>query len=501
MVYPFETAAFNNKIGDISMPVSTRFGYHILKTNDKRPARGEVHVAHIMCIVPQGSPDSLWIKADKKINSLYSKLKEGADFAKTAQESSEDVGSSKNGGELPWFGTGRMVPEFEQAAFKLQNPGDYSAPVKTSYGWHLIKLLEKRSIPEFETVKSDLKNKITRDERAEAGSTSFVNKIKAAYGFTENKELLNQFYVSENNTTIAKTPAEKSKKQTVDPKTKKTISLSAENATKKILNLNIDDNTARKVLFSFANTNYTVAGFKDYLKTIVPWDSAKSAENYINDAYQQYTKKTLLAFENSQLESKYADFKNLIQEYHDGILLFNLSDSLIWSKASKDTAGLEAFYGAQKNQYMWPERLEASVVTCKTMDLAQKAIKNVKKIKTREKIQNQLVSLACDTIVGLDCISLEYNRFSRGENPAIDSIAWEKGITKPFTKNGKIQFVVIYNKLAPMPKSLDESRGLIIADYQTYLDNQWVSQLRKKYPIFIDSEILNQLKNKYAGKN
>jgi peptidyl-prolyl cis-trans isomerase SurA len=468
MVYPFEVAAYNTKIGEISMPVRTRFGYHLLKVNDKRPARGEVHVAHIMFMVPQGSPDSLWMKAEKKIKEIQKKIKEGADFSKLATEYSEDRGSARNGGELPWFGSGRMIPEFEDAAFHLQYPGDVSQPLRTFYGWHIIKLLEKRTIPEFETIKADLKNKITRDERVDAGLNSFANQLKEQYHFKEHKELLQHL-----------------------------TSKPYHNTTK----WNVDEKIASQELFSFTDHAYTLHDFIRQLDFLPPPDTSIFPDSYINNAYSQYIKNMLIGYENNQLELKYPEFKNLIQEYHDGILLFNLSDSMVWSKASKDSIGLKEFYTQHASQYMWPTRLEATLVKCKTPEIAQRALKVSQSLKKHDEIKSKLISSICDSIQGMDCVVLDDNRFLKGDNKTIDSITWKKGTTKIIPTSGSYQFVIVHNVLTPMPKTLDEAKGLVISDYQNYLDKEWIKQLHNQYTVSVNQEILNQLKNKYAGKN
>ncbi|MEA3318034.1 MAG: peptidylprolyl isomerase, partial [Bacteroidota bacterium] len=143
MVYSFEDVAYKLDIGKISYPVRTKFGYHIIQKVDKREAKGQAKVAHIMLTVPRGMQPSKTIEKEKLINEIYHKLKEGEKFADLVKIYSEDRGSAKNGGKLPWFGSGRMVKPFEDAAFELANIGDISKPIRTSFGWHIVKLLDK----------------------------------------------------------------------------------------------------------------------------------------------------------------------------------------------------------------------------------------------------------------------------------------------------------------------------------------------------------------------
>ena len=459
-----------------------------------------------MMMVPQGSPDSSWVAAEKNIRNMEQQLKAGADFSTLAREKSEDRGSARNGGELPIFGTGRMVPEFEEAAFKLQYPGDISAPVRTFYGWHIIRLIEKKGIPEFDQVKQDIKSKIARDERAEYGSTSFVNNLKKEYGFSENRLLLNALYQEQPKAVTA--PVNKTAGLS-KPKTGKTIGKTdagissvqvSEPVSVKKLSETIPPQQASETLFQIAGQSYKLEQFSKYLKNLPQPDSSVAIDYFVNNAYTSFVKNQILAFEDSQLEKKYPDFKSLVQEYHDGILLFNLSDSLVWSKASNDSTGLEKFFRANQSNYMWPQRLDATVIACNTPETALHATKIAKKLKTAENLEKELVRAICDTTASEPCCKTEHNKFVKGDHPVIDSVAWKKGISTVISREGKYYVVVAHNLLKPEPKTLSEAKGLAISDYQNALDKEWVSELRKKYAVTVNNEILNQLKVKYESQ-
>lgn len=461
MVYPFETAAYNNNIGEISPPVRTRFGYHLIKTHDKRPASGQVRVAHIMVMVPQGSGDSVSIRAEQKIRTIAGLLKSGLPFDSLAKQVSEDRGSARNGGELPVFGPGQMIPEFETAAFSLQYPGEISGPVRTFYGWHIIKLLEKKGIPAFEEVKPELKSRISRDERADYGTNSLVAGLKKEYSFQENTSLLSVlFETGMGNPDI---PAD-----------------------------------SQKELFRLSDQSYKLSEFLGYLENLPASGNLKSSPTYIRNAYLEFVKNRILEYEDNQLENKYPDFKSLVQEYHDGILLFNLSDSIVWSKAMRDTAGLENFFRANRKEYMWPERLDATIINCNSPEIAQKAIMAAKKLKTPEKLEKELAGSVCDT--SANCLTLSHKLYSKGDDPLIDSLQRRKGISSVVAKNAAYRFVVVHNLQKPSPKSLDETRGQVISDYQNILEKEWINRLREQYPVTVNKDILNQLKIKYDGK-
>ncbi|MGB3946622.1 MAG: peptidylprolyl isomerase, partial [Bacteroidia bacterium] len=193
MVYTFETAAYTTKVGDVSMPVRTRYGYHIIKVHDKRKAQGEVLVAHIMVKTPPNMTKEDSTNAVTKINEIHSKLKAGAKFEELATQFSDDKTSAKKGGELMWFGTSKMPIEFEKASFALKNKGDFSNPTKTKYGWHVIKLIDRRGLATFDAMKNELKDKVTKDSRSQAGRASLIAKIKAEYKFKENLAARDEF--------------------------------------------------------------------------------------------------------------------------------------------------------------------------------------------------------------------------------------------------------------------------------------------------------------------
>ncbi len=491
--YPIESAIYNNKIGEISLPVRSTMGYHLIKTTDKRPARGEIKVAHIMLMVPQGSSDSLWLIAEKKIKGIEQELKAGGDFANIARERSEDRGSAKNGGELPAFGAGRMVPEFDAAAFKLNNPGEISEPVRTFYGWHIIKLIEKSGIPEFEKVKQDLKSRISRDERSNIISNSFTAYLKNEYKFEDDLSLLTNLY------SYVQPKINATKKQNSKSGTKNLV-LAEVQKPKSFINFNIDNQIAEKSLIRFADQSYELSDFIAYLKNINLPDSSASVEDFIRKTYNSYVENKLLEYTNKNLELSNTDFKNLVQEYHDGILLFNMSDSLVWSKASLDSTGLTEYFTKNQNSYIWPVRFEATVVSSNSPEIAKKALIAAKKLKTQKAIESGITKAVCDTSANEPCIQITYGKFSKGENEIVDSVSWKKGISKIEEHNDKFQFVIIHNVLKSMPKKLEEIKGLAISDYQNYLDSEWVNKLRKQYQVVVNDDILNELKNKYAGK-
>ncbi len=457
MVYPFETAAYTTKPGQLSMPVRTKFGYHIIKVIDIRDAQGEIKVAHIMIKSPANAPDSVAIQAKAKIDEIYAKLKGGEKFEDLATNYSDDKGSAKTGGALPPFGTGRMVPEFEKAAFALKNDGEFSAPVKTSYGWHIIKRLEKKPIPTFEEKKNELKNQVARDSRAEISKNSMIARIKKEYNFKEIIKNKDQF-VSALDTSV----------------------LNGEWNPEKVKGMN-------KPLFSIGTQNYTQEDFAKYINNHQSKKQNTTAKQVGYSLYNQFVDESCLNYEESQLENKYPEFKSLMQEYRDGILLFDLTDKKVWSKAVKDSAGLVNFYETNKNNYKWDRRCDAIIYTCANADIASKTRKLLKKQKPLVEI---LTTINKDSQLNLNT---KDGKFLKGENEIIDAITWQKGLSPDMNRNNSVVFVDVLNIIEPTPKTLDEAKGIITADYQNYLEKEWIKQLRAKYPVSVNQDVLNSL--------
>lgn len=464
MVYPFETAAYRTGKGQISMPVRTRFGYHLIYVTDMRPARGEIHVAHIMVMVPESMTDDEKNRARDKIMALYDSVRSGMDFSYVASRYSEDRSSAAHGGELPWFGTGRMVPEFEDAAFNLRNTGDVSEPVQTSFGWHIIKLLDRKTFDKYENIEADLQSNVIKSDRNEYAKKAMIERIKRNNGFMEYPGNLQPFYVLVDSSIFQR----------------------AWDAGKA--------SGLRDRLFIIGDKTLGQDDFTGYLMDNQGGRQI-DIEVYVNNAYERFVEETVLQYEEDRLPLRYPEFKYLIQEYHDGILLFDLTDKLIWSKAASDTAGLESYYRENKDNYMWGQRMDAVLFTCRDREVAEYARELILKSRKRdadpEGIQASVISEFGDST----CITYETGKFEKGDQSLVDNMDWNEPVSGMEEMNGKTVFLVNNKILKPEPRELDECRGLVMADYQNYLEKKWVQSLREKYEVNVNRELLSRIKD------
>lgn len=456
MVYPFEKAAYETKTGEVSMPVRTRYGYHLIKVLDKRAARGEIRVAHIV-VKPKAETDGE-ANAQTKINEIHQKLLSGeATFEDLAAKFSDDQTSAKKGGELAWFGTGKMVIEFEDAAFTLKNNGDISEPFKTAFGWHIIKRLDYKALPSFESMEKELKSKVSKDSRAEQTRKSFVEKLKKEYNYTIDEIELSKLI-------------EKADSNAFEGK------------------LYVNQKSADKPLISMNGLTITVNDFDEYMRSRGQSKPTMSPADFVRNSAYKLGEDRLLQIEDSRLEEKHTAFRLLMKEYREGILLFEMTDQMVWSKAVKDTAGLAAYYEANKENFKWPERANVVIYTCSSPEIAKKARKMMKDGKDKSAIAGELNK---DSQLNLQ---IQEGVFTREDNPILAKLAWKIGTSADVSDNDQIVIVQFKEILPPSVKKLDEARGMITSEYQTYLEQQWIAAMRAEHKYQVNKEVLHSIR-------
>jgi peptidyl-prolyl cis-trans isomerase SurA len=455
MVYPFEDAAYKANTGDLTMPVRTRYGYHIIKIIDKRTARGEIHVAHIM--IKEKKEEGGAANAEAKATEIYQKLLAGEKFDDLAAKFSDDGSSAKKGGELPWFGTNKMVIEFEEASFALKNDEEISKPFKTSYGWHIVKRLGYKPVASYQEMEKEIKGKVSKDQRAEKTKASFVAKLKKQYNFSYNQDVAN---------------------------------LIAAKADTNVFNgtMKLKKKELKMVLCTVDGKSYKVADFQKSITSKMRVKTKQTPAEYVLEETKMFAENSLLKYEDSKLEGKYDAFRLLMNEYREGILLFELTDQKVWTKAVKDTTGLQAYYNTNKSNYMWPERAEVAIYTCATADIANKVRMMLSEGADNVKIANEINK---DTQLNLQ---VEEGLFAKEDKDILSQVEWKAGISQNINYNDQVVIVLVKNVVASTPKKLSESKGLVTSDYQTYLEEQWIKELRAKYKFTINQDILHSIK-------
>lgn len=461
MVYPFENAAFKTNVGETSMPLRTRFGYHILKVADKRPSQGEILTAHIMVKFAKDMQEKDKANLKTKIDEIYTKLKAGEKFEDLARQFSDDKPSAEKGGQLQWFGSSRMPIEFEKAAFALKANGDYSEPFTTNYGWHIVKRLDKKGLAPFDEMKGDLKQRIGKDSRTQAGRTSLIAKIKNENKYLENAAAKKEFLkVIDTTVYQGKWEAKKAEK------------------------------LGNKELFKLGEKKYTQNDFATYIESHQTARPKMDNNMFLQQVYKDFVDETVINYEDSNLESKYPEFRNLLKEYRDGILLFDLTDQKVWSKAVKDTTGLKEYYSKNKNNFLWDERADVTMYNCANDKIAKEVRGMLKKGKSEKEI-TETVNKTSQLNVTPESIT-----YLKGENKNVDA-NWKVGVVATDikdAKDGKVTVLVINKVMEKTPKTIAEAKGMITADYQNYLEKEWLAYLKNKYTVKVNEEVLNTVK-------
>ncbi|HOP02980.1 MAG TPA: peptidylprolyl isomerase [Tenuifilaceae bacterium] len=461
MVYPFENAAYRTPVGEISMPVRTRYGYHIVKVHDKRPARGQIKVAHIMVAIPQNTAPEKEAEAKKKFDMVYKQVLNNEDFANLARQFSDDPGSAKNGGELPWFGAGRMVPEFEQAAFALDKNGQVSEPLRTGFGWHVIKRIDKKDVGTYEEMLPEIKNKITRDNRMLLSRRSFIEQLKLKNGFSQD-------------TNVIKTMVEM-------------LDSSLYKGAWKIPEVAMEQQ-----VFTFANQPYSLEMLAKRVENAQKNPTSLPFSLFVERVYNDFVDETILQFEENRLLKENDDFYFLMKEYHDGILLFEITDMNVWGKASSDTVGLQNFYESNILKYSWDKRAHAKMYLSNSEDIAKKAAKLVASKKGAKLTDTELSSKFIT-----DSISqLTIEPYACGIDDAIIKgfENWDKGISPVAKHENGFRFVKFISVNENEPKPLNDIRGQVIADYQEFLEAEWLNKLKAKHPVVVNQDVFEKMK-------
>ncbi|MBK9270606.1 MAG: peptidylprolyl isomerase [Saprospiraceae bacterium] len=459
--FHFENTIYQLKKGEISYPVRSRLGFHLIRLDDIRPARRKMEAAHILFRKSiKGKPDIL---AKGKVDSAYQVLSKGGNFEELARLLSEDKTTSMTGGTIGYFGINQYESSFEDAAFALERDGQVSAPVETSIGWHLIKRLKREEELPYERAKKKIQSDISRDSRFKEAQGSLIGKIKAEAGYSENAAALDRFAAAmDTNFFTYKWKA---------PEFEKQEELGAIG--------NIKMTNTEFAEFVKSNTRLRVQGSDD-----------QDVKQAIRKLFDEMVAQKCLQYEEGRLEDKYPEFKSLMREYREGILLFEATKNVVWDRAAEDSLGLRMFYEKNKSKYQWDERAIVYYVAIDTPD--NKIVGKIQKY-----MQKKTVSAGLDKFdQKREFISFQKSTVEKKNKETYEGLEFKKASMTGLNKNasGKgYHFKKIEQILPPSTKTLDEARGFIIADYQDYLEALWVDELKAKYPVNVNQETLNAL--------
>ena len=465
MIYPFETGAYNTAEGEISMPVRSDYGYHIIKVVSKTPSIGVTQAAHIFLAVAPDTPEEDVLATKKKADNIYNELmgQKGKNWNEAVKKYSEDKGTVNQHGQLSNISVNRIVPEFIETIKSLE-PNEISKPVRTNYGFHIIKLISTTPVKSLENEKNDLEKRIERDMRSKKTEQVVIQQIKKEYKFKQNDANIDKL-MSSVDSSIFK--PQYNLPSGIDPKTP---------------------------LFTIGTTTHTTGEFVDFINNEMPKRNANvSPKTLAYQMYDAYCDNQVLDYADQHLEEKYPDFKQVLQEYRDGILLFDLMEKQVWNKAAEDSVGLSEYHAKHASKYMWEKRAEAIVVTVGQPD----ALDKVKHYMATVPADSLRSTIYADT--SIKKVSVHKTFFQKGENKYVDQTEWKAGAEKEIrsTVDEKIVLVKIIGLRDPEQKTLREAKGLVMSDYQTELEKRWVEQLRARYSVNVNEKVLQKVRKKY----
>lgn len=460
MVYGFENAAYNTAKGKVSAITRTRFGYHIVKVEDIRPNRGEVTVAHIMMLKAKPE-DADQGKPEQTINEIYQKIQQGEKFEDLARQFSEDKSTSPKGGVLNKFGSGQLSSEaFEEVAFSLANPNDISKPFQSEFGWHIVKLIAKHPVRTQSEMKSELENKIGKDERSKKITASLNEKLRKQYTYKRDSKVYAQL----------------SKWITADFYESKWVQPeAAKDYAGVLLTINTKKIDGKKFL-EFVDKQQ-----KSGLKV-------KPLSALTEVLYDKFLDEQLTAYYDENLETEFPEFAYVMEEYRDGLLLFDLMEKEIWERAKTDSVGLQTFYNSTKFNHMWKKRVEATILSSTKMETIKKALSLLKKDKDVQAIKDQL------NVGNVVNVMANSGKFEEGNSALPKATKFEVGISDIF-KEGEYYFVVKVDKVMPEEvKTLEECRGKVVNEYQQYLEQRWVDDLKQEFNVKVNQDVFERVK-------
>ena len=457
MVYDFENVAFNTPPGEISKPFRTQFGYHIVIVNDKRKSKGQREVAHIMVNLGDGAED--------RINDIYKKIEQGEDFESLAKQFSEDKSTANKGGKLAPFSSGELrSSEFEIQAFELENKGDYTLPFKSDFGWHIVRLINKIELESLDAMRPSLEAKVKRDSRSKLINTSRVNDLKERYSISNVDKALEYF------ATILNEDYYKSKWQTPD---------------------NFD---SEKPFLKIDNKQFTYGNFAAFLtETQRRTTKVQAFSDLVSMKYNIFLETMLLKYQEENLENENEEFANILGEYRDGLLLFDLMENEIWKAGSTDSIGVQEFYKINKENYFFNERIDATVASSANIDDINNVAVLMKQGKSPEQIKES-ININDEVHVIFTSAKMDANH-----QAITKDFEFKKGLSDVLMHNDAYIVVDVKEILPKSFKTFEEAKGKVVSDFQDNKEKNWLKALSKKYKVEINQDVLSDVKSKLAN--
>ncbi|HTQ65328.1 MAG TPA: peptidylprolyl isomerase [Puia sp.] len=456
--YELETLAYNTAPGKFSKPYHGRGGYHIFKNMGERKAFGRIKVSQILLVFPYNASESAKFETKQRADSIYNALMKGSNFADLARRFSGDNLSYQSGGEIPEFGVGRYEAVFENAAFDLKKEGEISHPVATAYGYHILKLLERKpvSVNKDKATIEALKRQVMSDPRIEISRKEMLQYVLRVTKFRKNT-------INEDHLWTYTDSALKNK------------------------SIRFPDLDNKTVLFFFAKKNIIVKDWIDYRKGIrnVPTLTNGKTNKELLDQYQQAV---AMDYYRNHLEDYNKDFANQLKEFKDGNLLFEIMQREVWDKASTDSIGLKNFYENNANNYWWQPSADAIIFTCTN----ERTAKGITDKMGKNQFNWRRTSDSTNGMAQADSGRFELTQLPPPESGHLQKDQFTSMVKNQADNSITMAYIIrIFDKREP--RTYNEARGLIINDYQAYIEDKWIAELKKKYPIKVNEAVFKTL--------